>query len=70
MYLYRTFVREKINKIPEKEKVKVKKFKENKHGYLNIDVTYLPKFDGIKHYLFIATDRAARILYYQVYEFK
>lgn len=68
--VYRTFVREKINKIPEKEKEKANKFKEYEPGYLHIDVTYLPKIDGIKYYLFVAIDRATRTLYYQIYEAK
>jgi len=46
--VYRTFVREGINKLPEKEKEKAKKFKEYDPGYLHIDVTYLPKINGIK----------------------
>lgn len=68
--IYRTFVREKINRIPEKEKEKSKKFKEYDPGYLHIDVTYLPKFNGIKHYLFVAIDRATRTLFYKVYTAK
>jgi len=68
--IYRTFVREKINKVPEKQKEKAKKFKEYDPGYLHIDVTYLPKIDGIKYYLFVAIDRATRTLYYQTYESK
>ena len=63
--VYRTFVREGINKVPEKEKEKAKKFKEYDPGYLHIDVTYLPKIDGIKYYLFVAIDRATRTLYTQ-----
>lgn len=68
--VYRTFVHEKINKVPEKEKDKAKKFKEYEPGYLHIDVTYLPKFDGVKYYLFVAIDRATRTLYYEVYDAK
>jgi len=68
--VYRIFVREKINKVPQKEKEKSKKFKEYDPGYLHIDVTYLPKIDGIKYYLFVAIDRATRTLYYQVYDAK
>lgn len=68
--VYRTFVRDKINKVPEKEKDKAKKFKEYEPGYLHIDVTYLPKFDGVKYYLFVAIDRATRTLYYEVYDAK
>lgn len=68
--VYRTFVREGINKVPEKQKEKAKKFKEYNPGYLHIDVTYLPKIDGVKYYLFVAIDRTTRALFYQVYETK
>lgn len=68
--VYRTFVRESINKIPKKEKEKAKKFKEYDPGYLHIDVTYLPKINGVKYYLFVAIDRATRILYYKIYDAK
>jgi len=37
---------------------------------LHIDVTYLPKIDGVKYYLFVAIDRATRTLYYKVYDAK
>ena len=68
--VYRTFVREGINKVPEKEKEKSKKFKEYDPGYLHIDVTYLPKINGVKYYLFVAIDRATRTLYFKVYDAK
>jgi len=68
--VYRTFVREGINQAPEKEKEKAKKFKEYDPGYLHIDVTYLPKINGIKYYLFVAIDRATRTLYFKVYDAK
>jgi len=68
--IYRTFKREKVNKVPQKEKDKAKKFKEYDPGYLHIDVTYLPKIQGVKYYLFVAIDRATRVIYYQVYDAK
>lgn len=68
--VYRTFMREGINKVPEKEKEKAKKFKEYDPGYLHIDVTYLPKINGVKYYLFVAIDRATRTLYYKIYDAK
>lgn len=49
--VYRTFVREGVNKVPEKENEKAKKFKEYDPGYLHIDVTYLPRINGKKYYL-------------------
>jgi transposase-like protein len=68
--VYRTFVREGINRVPQKEKDKAKKFKEYEPGYLHMDVTYLPKLNGIKYYLFVAIDRATRTLFYQIYDAK
>ena len=34
------------------EPEKAKKFKEYDPGYIHLDVTYLPKIDGVKYYLF------------------
>lgn len=68
--VYRTFVREGVNKLPKAEKEKAKKFKEYEPGYLHVDVTYLPKINGIKYSLFVAIDRATRTLYYKIYEAK
>jgi transposase-like protein len=68
--VYRTFVRNQVNRVAEKVKEKAKKFKEYDPGYLHIDVTYLPKIDGVKYYLFVAIDRATRTLYYKVYDAK
>jgi transposase-like protein len=33
-------------------------------------VTYLPKLAGKKQYLFVAIDRATRVLYFEVYDNK
>jgi transposase InsO family protein/DNA-binding transcriptional regulator YiaG len=68
--IYRTLRAFDINRVPEEQKAKAKKFKEYEPGYLHIDVTYLPKFDKQKYYLFVAIDRATRLLYYKVYENK
>jgi len=68
--VYRTFCRKEINKVPQKEREKAKKFKEYDPGFLHIDVTYLPKFEGQKSYLFVAIDRATRTLFYKVYDTK
>ena len=65
--VYRTLVRLKLNTIPLEKKELAKKFKEYEPGYIHIDVTYLPKFDGSKYYLYVAIDRATRLLYYKVY---
>lgn len=68
--VYRTFVLENINTKPQKEKDKAKKFKEYDPGYIHLDVTYLPKINGIKYYLFVAIDRATRFLHYKIYDAK
>lgn len=68
--VYRTFCRNSVNKLPEHKKQNAKKFKEYQPGYLHIDVTYLPKFEGNSSYLFVAIDRATRCLFYQLYDAK
>lgn len=68
--IYRYFVKEGINKVPQEKKDKAKKFKAYKPGYLHIDVTYLPKFKGQSYYLFVAIDRATRVIFYYIYEDK
>ena len=68
--VYRTFCRNHVNQVPQPEREKTKKFKEYEPGYLHMDVTYLPKFEGNKSYLFVAIDRATRSLFYRVYEAK
>ena len=68
--VYRIFVREGINRVPVEEKEKAKKFKQYDPGYLHVDVTYLPKIDGVKYYLFVAIDRATRLVYFKVYTSK
>jgi transposase InsO family protein len=68
--VYRTFARHGVNKAPQEQKVKAKKFKEYEPGFLHMDVTYLPKLSGTKLYLYVAVDRATRALYYEVYDAK
>lgn len=68
--VYRCLVSSQINKIPKEEREKAKKFKEYEPGYLHIDVTYLPKFNGKSYYLFVAIDRCTRAMFYWIYENK
>ena len=65
--VYRCLVINEINKVPLEKREKAKIFKAYEPGYLHIDVTYLPKFNGDSAYLFVAIDRATRVLYYQIY---
>jgi transposase InsO family protein len=66
----RTLRSQKISRVPEEERSRAKKFKEYAPGFLHMDVTYLPKIDGTKYYLFVAIDRATRLMYYKVYRSK
>lgn len=68
--IYRTLVEFDINTVPKEKKDEAKKFKEYKPGFIHVDVTYLPKLNGKKYYLFVAIDRATRLMYYKVYENK
>lgn len=68
--IYRLFLKEKINTVPQEKKDKAHKFKAYEPGYLHIDVTYLPKFKGSSSYLYVAIDRATRLMYYAVYQNK
>lgn len=68
--VYRTLCAAGLNKVPQQEREKAKKFKEYEPGFLHIDVTYCPKLDGKKWYLFVAIDRATRLLFYKLYDAK
>jgi len=68
--VYRCLVRENLSKVPKEKREESKKFKEYDPGYLHIDVTYLPAFNGKKSYLFVAIDRATRLMFFKVYEAK
>ena len=68
--VYRTFKSEQINKVPQEKRDAAKKFKEYEPGYIHIDVTYLPKFNGVSCYLFVAIDRCTRVMTYWIYENK
>jgi transposase InsO family protein len=68
--VYRALRAENISAIPQDEKEKALKFKEYEPGYIHMDVTYLPKFDKKKQYLFVAIDRATRVMLYCIYDAK
>lgn len=68
--VYRCFVKNGLNKVPQLKRDEAKKFKAYEPGYLHIDVTYMPKFKGQSTYLFVAIDRATRTLFYEIYDNK
>jgi transposase InsO family protein len=68
--VYRCLKANNINTVPALEKEKCKKFKAYEPGYLHFDVTYMPKFNKIGSYLYVAIDRATRTMYYNIYDNK
>lgn len=61
--VYRTFRRYKVNKRPKKEKEKRKRFKKYEPGFIHIDITYVPKLEKRRRYLYVAIDRATRLVH-------
>jgi transposase InsO family protein len=68
--VYRLFKANNINTVPIEKKEEAKKFKEYSPGFLHLDVTYLPKINGVKRYLYVIIDRATRLMYYRIYDKK
>ncbi len=65
--VYRTLRDFGVNRVPEEQKEQAKKSKEYEPRYLHVGVTYLPKLEGIKYYLYVAIDRETRLMYFKVY---
>ncbi|MCF6206945.1 MAG: DDE-type integrase/transposase/recombinase [Sulfurovum sp.] len=66
--VWRTLKHFGINTVPTEKKEAAKKFKDYQPGFLHMDVTYLPRIEGYQRfYLFVAIDRATRVMYYKVY---
>ncbi len=53
-----------------KPKPEYQKFKEYDVGYIHIDLTYWPKIDWKKTYIYVAIDRKTRIMYLELHENK
>ena len=68
--VYRCLVNNGVNRKPKEVRQAYSKFKEYTPGYIHMDVTYLPKIDGKRYYLFVAIDRATRMMFYFIYEEK
>jgi transposase InsO family protein len=57
-----------ISKLNPEEKPKYKEFKEYEPGFLHIDIKYLPKIEkNPREYLFVAIDRATRLVYLEIF---
>ena len=67
--VYRELVRLGLQRLKAQEpRIKHGKFKASPPGFLHIDVFYLPRLDGKKRYLYVAIDRATRLLTMQVHD--
>jgi transposase-like protein len=62
---YRTLVRAQLN-VSDKPKPETKEFKQYEPGYIHIDLFYLPKLNGERRYVYVAIDRATRMVYLNV----
>jgi transposase-like protein len=56
-----------LNRLSTKEKREYKKFATYPPGYLHIDSFELPRFNGKKTYVYIAVDRATKLLFVRIY---
>jgi transposase-like protein len=65
--LYRILRYYQLNRLSEKEKREIKKFKQYPPGFLHIDCFYLPKFEGKRMYCYLAIDRATRMIFLRIY---
>lgn len=68
--VYRCLVSNGINRKPKEVRQAYAKFKEYSPGYIHIDVTYMPRINGRRLYLFVAIDRATRMMFYHLYDKK
>ena len=63
-------LRDYINSLDDATQEEIKKFKDYKPGFLHIDIKYLPKIDGARQYLYVAIDRATRLVYASIMQDK
>lgn len=63
----RTLKRYGVNRVPKPQREERKTFKSYEPGFIHIDITYLPTVDKKRAYLFVAIDRATRLVYVEVH---
>lgn len=63
-------LREYLKSLNNDEEVEKTSFKEYAIGYVHIDIKYLPKIDGKRTYLYVAIDRASRVVFIDIYDDK
>jgi transposase InsO family protein len=65
--VYRELVRLGLGNLKERSKPSRGKFQAEAPGFLHIDVFYLPRLGGVRSYLYIAIDRATRLMTLQIH---
>jgi len=63
-------LREYLKSLNSEEEIKQTSFKEYDIGYVHIDIKYLPKINGKRTYLYVAIDRASRVVFIDIYDDK
>lgn len=64
---YRILRHYQLNRLTEKDKREAKKFAKYPPGFLHVDCLHLPKINGQKLYVYLAIDRATRMIFLRVY---
>lgn len=67
---YRILLHYHLNRLTDKEKRELKKFTKYPPGFLHVDCFYLPKVNGKRLYVYLAIDRATRLIFMRIYAHK
>ena len=59
-------LREMISSLDEKTQKEIKEFKKYPPGFIHIDIKVLPKIEDERKYLYVAIDRATRMVYVEI----
>jgi len=59
-------LRKLISSLDEKSQKEIKEFKKYLPGFIHIDVKVLPKIENERKYLYVAIDRATRVVYVEI----
>lgn len=66
----RTLRRFGVNKAPVPTKEEHRNFKAYEPGFIHVDLSYLPRIESTRKYLFVAIDRATRLVYVELLDSK
>lgn len=63
-------IKQYLDSLNKDDKPKHSAFKDYKAGYIHIDIKYLPKINKVRQYLYVAIDRATRVVFVDIYDDK